>query len=96
VLVSMVQIILSGGVIALPGKAGLEQLAWITPSRWGFGATAATVNLGRISPPGEIRLDPVWAHRPATWLTDMALQFILAAFFAAVAWRRLARQHSRT
>jgi ABC transport system ATP-binding/permease protein len=91
-----VQIILSGGVIALPGKAGLAQLAWITPSRWGFGATAATVSLNRISPPGEIRFDPVWDHRPATWLTDMALQFLLAAVFTAVAWRRLARQHSRT
>ncbi len=96
VLASMVQIILSGGVIALPGKVGLEQLAWITPSRWGFGATAATVDLNRISPPGEIRFDPVWDHRPATWLTDMALQFLLAAVFTTVAWRRLARQHTKT
>jgi len=96
VLASMVQIILSGGVIALPGKAGLAQLAWITPSRWGFGATASTVSLNRISPPGEIRFDPVWDHRPATWLTDMALQFLLAAVFTALAWQRLARQHSRT
>jgi ABC-type multidrug transport system ATPase subunit len=93
VFVSMAQIILSGGVIALPGKAGLEQLAWITPSRWGFGATAATVNLARISPPSQIKFDPVWAHRPATWLTDMALQFLLATVFTAVAWQRLARQH---
>ncbi len=96
VLASMVQIILCGGVIALPGKAGLEQLAWITPSRWGFGATAATVNLNGISPPGEVRPDPVWDHRPATWLTDMALQFLLATVFAVIAWRRLARQRSRT
>jgi ABC-type multidrug transport system ATPase subunit len=96
VLASMVQIILSGGVIALPGKAGLEQLAWITPSRWGFGATAATVNLNRISPPSGSAPDPVWAHRPATWLTDMALQLLLAAVFTAVAWQRLARQHSKT
>jgi hypothetical protein len=54
------------------------------------------VGLVRISPPGEIKLDPVWYHRPATWLTDMALQLLLAAVFAAVAWRRLAREHSRT
>lgn len=96
VLASMAQIILSGGVIALPGKAGLEQLAWITPSRWGFGATAATVSLHRISPPGEVPPDPAWYHRPATWLTDMALQLLLATVFTAVAWHRLARQRSRT
>jgi ABC-type multidrug transport system ATPase subunit len=96
VLVSMVQIILCGGVIALPGKAGLEQLAWLTPSRWGFGATASTVNLTQISPPTATRPDPLWAHRPATWLTDMALQLLLAAVFSALAWRRLARRPDRS
>ena len=95
VLVSMVQIILSGGVIALPGNAGLEQLAWLTPSRWGFGATASTVNLTQISPPTGTRPDPLWAHEPATWLTDMALQLLLAAVLSAVAWRRLARRSDR-
>jgi hypothetical protein len=96
VLVSMVQIILSGGVIALSGKAGLAQLAWLTPSRWGFGATASTVNLTQISPPTGTRPDPLWAHRPATWLTDMALQLLLAAVFSALAWRRLARRQDRS
>jgi ABC-type transport system involved in multi-copper enzyme maturation permease subunit len=96
VLVSMVQIILSGGVIALSGKAGLEQLAWLTPSRWGFGATASTVNLTQISPPAGTRPDPLWAHRPATWLTDMALQLLLAAIFSALAWRRLVRRSDRS
>ena len=32
----MFQVILSGGVLSLDGKAGLDQLAWIAPSRWGF------------------------------------------------------------
>jgi hypothetical protein len=96
VLVSMVQIILSGGVIALSGKAGLEQLAWLTPSRWGFGATASTVNLTQISPPTGTRPDPLWAHRPVTWLTDMALQLLLAAVFSALAWRRLVRRSDRS
>jgi ABC-type multidrug transport system ATPase subunit len=94
VLLTMAQIVFSGGVIALPGKAGLEQLAWLAPSRWGFGATASTIDLNQISPPTGTRPDPLWAYKPATWLTDMALQFLLTAVFTAIAWRQLARKHS--
>ena len=45
VLLTMVQVILSGGVLPLVGKPGLAQLAYIAPSRWGFAAVASTVNL---------------------------------------------------
>jgi hypothetical protein len=50
VLLTMAQVILSGGVVSLVGKAGLQQLAYIAPSRWGFGAVASTVNLKRAWP----------------------------------------------
>ena len=32
-------------VFALNGKAGLEQVAWLSPSRWGFAAPASTADL---------------------------------------------------
>ena len=47
----MFQVVLTGGVFPLAGKAGLEQVAWLSPSRWGFAATASTVNLNVISLP---------------------------------------------
>jgi ABC-type multidrug transport system ATPase subunit len=47
------QVIMTGGIFALNGKAGLDQLSWLAPSRWGFAATASTSNLNVISlPPG--------------------------------------------
>ena len=49
--VRMAQVIFTGGVFALNGKLVLEQLAWLSPSRWGFAATASTVNLTKIAPP---------------------------------------------
>src|SRR5260370_40723157 len=61
VLFTMVQVILSGGVVSLAGKAGLSQLAWLAPSRWGFSAVAATVNLDKISPGGAVT-DPLWTQ----------------------------------
>ena len=49
----MFQVILTGGIFPVAGKAGLEQIAWLSPSRWGFAAVASTVNLNVIQqPPG--------------------------------------------
>ena len=32
----VVEVILTGGVFAIAGKVGLEQVAWLSPSRWGY------------------------------------------------------------
>jgi len=80
-------------VLPLNGKAGLDQLSWLAPSRWGFAATASTVDLVRITPPGAaIKPDPLWRHLPHVWLLDMSLQAALAVVFAFIAWRRLLGQ----
>jgi hypothetical protein len=34
------------------GQVGLEQVSWISPSRWGFAAVASTVNLNVIQQTG--------------------------------------------
>ncbi len=51
IVLSMAQLVLSGALVRLNGKPGLEQLAWLSPSRWGMGAAGATIDLGRITPP---------------------------------------------
>ena len=88
----LVQVVLSGGVFPLNGKAGLEQFSWLSPSRWGFGATASTSSLNQISPlaPGT-KPDPLWNHYPYIWLLDMAMQVVLTAGFIWLTWRRLDR-----
>ena len=45
------QVVMTGGVFPLTGKVGLEQVAWLAPSRWGFAAAASTVNLNVITLP---------------------------------------------
>jgi ABC-type multidrug transport system ATPase subunit len=47
----MFQVILTGGIFPVAGQAGLEQVAWVSPSRWGFAATASTVSLNKIQQP---------------------------------------------
>jgi ABC-type multidrug transport system ATPase subunit len=89
VMLAIAQVILSGGVLPLNGKLGLNQLSWIAPSRWGFASTASTVKLNVIAPPVAGLPDPVWDHKPAVWLIDMGLMVLLSLVFTLIAWRRL-------
>jgi ABC transport system ATP-binding/permease protein len=93
VLLTMVQVILSGGVVSLVGKPGLQQLAYIAPSRWGFGAVASTVNLNLIGVSAPGSTDPLWAPTAGNWLRDMGILIGLAVIFTLFTWlfmRRLA------
>jgi ABC-type multidrug transport system ATPase subunit/ABC-type multidrug transport system permease subunit len=91
VLLTMAQVILSGGVVSLVGKAGLQQLAYIAPSRWGFGAVASTVNLNVIGVVAPGSSDPLWAQSSGNWLHDMGLLVALGVVFTLLAWLRMRR-----
>jgi ABC transport system ATP-binding/permease protein len=89
----VVEVILTGGVFAIAGKAGLEQIAWLSPSRWGYAATGATANLNVLAPPSPGgKTDPLWNHTAQAWLIDMGMLLALGVIFALITWWRLARQ----
>ncbi|MBO0832040.1 MAG: FHA domain-containing protein [Actinobacteria bacterium] len=94
--VVMVQVVLSGGIFPLHGKAVLEQLSWLSPSHWGYSATASTADLSKILPPAmpgfsTSSADPLWDHTARAWLTDVAMLLLLTLVFGVLTWRRLAR-----
>jgi ABC-type multidrug transport system ATPase subunit len=96
VVVVLVQVVLSGGVFQLNGKLVLGQLSWLSPSRWGYGALAATSNLNHISPPATApgtkpNLDTLWNQSAGNWLLEMAMQVVLMAIIIAIIWWRLGR-----
>ena len=92
VLTALVQVILCGALIALPGKIGLEQLAWLAPSRWGMAATAATVDLNNLQPLlHDTPPDGLWRHTQDVWLKDMGILLGLGLVFVAIAWWFLER-----
>jgi ABC-type multidrug transport system ATPase subunit/ABC-type multidrug transport system permease subunit len=91
VLLTMAQVILSGGVVSLVGKPGLQQVAYIAPARWGFGAVAATVNLNVIGVAAPGSTDPLWQQSAGNWLHDMGLLIALGAVFALLAYLRMRR-----
>ncbi|MFC6931234.1 ATP-binding cassette domain-containing protein [Actinomadura yumaensis] len=94
IVISMGQLVLCGALVRLVGLPGLEQLAWLSPSRWGMGAAAATVDLDTITPPAEDP-DPLWKHSASVWAMDMGVCAALAVVFVAVAWWRLDRLRPR-
>ena len=58
----MSQLVFSGGMIPVTDRVGLDQMSWATPARWGFAASASTIDL---SPAGTRRLphDSHWPTR---------------------------------
>lgn len=87
----LVEVVLSGGIIRLNNMAGLSQLSWLSPSRWGFAAVASTVNLNAVTPPPGNTPDPLWNHTAGTWFLDMGMQLALTVILAALTWWRLAQ-----
>ncbi|MFE7740767.1 FHA domain-containing protein [Nocardia sp. NPDC057455] len=88
IVLSMAQLVLTGGLVRLPGTPVLEQLSYISPSRWGFGAGAATLDLDTLSPHTGAP-DALWKHTLGTWLVDMGVVAGLGVAFLALAWYRL-------
>ncbi|MFI2205742.1 FHA domain-containing protein [Streptomyces sp. NPDC020192] len=91
VLLTVVQVVFCGTLLKLNGVPGLEQIAWLVPSRWALGAMAGTVDLGRIVP-GTLTADPFFRHSAGVWLRNMGMLMVLAAVFGCVL-SRLLRRH---
>ncbi len=86
----MAQLVLAGGFIPVTNRPLFETLAWFTPGRWGFAATASTADLTHLV--AGIADDTHWHRTASTWLFDMTMLAMLAVLFAGVAWWRIRRE----
>ncbi|NDL59719.1 ATP-binding cassette domain-containing protein [Phytoactinopolyspora mesophila] len=85
VVVVMTQLVLCGGLIEITGRAFVDQLSWLTPSRWGYAMAASTVDITGLVPhaPDDI----LWRHHGVAWIG--ALLALSAIGFGAVYLTRL-------
>ncbi|WP_436405582.1 ABC transporter permease [Mycobacterium gordonae] len=70
VLVVMAQLVLCGGMFAVKDRIPLEQLAWLSPSRWAYAMAGSSLGVN------YIRLtdtDPMWTHDREHWLTALGM-----------------------
>ncbi|MCV7223703.1 FHA domain-containing protein [Mycolicibacterium elephantis] len=84
----MSQLVFSGGMIPVTDRIVLDQMSWFTPARWGFAASASTIDLIRLVPGPLTPNDRHWDHSSGTWLFDMAmLALISVGYVSFVRWK---------
>jgi ABC transport system ATP-binding/permease protein len=84
----MSQLVFSGGMIPVTARIGLDQMSWATPARWGFAASAATVDLIKLVPGPLTPKDSHWHHTPGTWWFDMGMLVVISIFYLGfVRWK---------
>ncbi|MEU5425400.1 FHA domain-containing protein [Streptomyces olivoreticuli] len=91
VLLTIVQVVFCGALVKLHGMPGLEQLAWLVPSRWAFAAMGGTIDLRRIAVGSKVTADPLLQHSVGTWLLNMGMMVVLSVVLGLVVVRLLRR-----
>jgi energy-coupling factor transporter ATP-binding protein EcfA2 len=85
----MAQLVLCGGMVPVTGRTVLSQLSWLFPTRWGYAAGAATVDLTR--PGADLPADALWAHTPGTWLFAVAALAVSMTLLVLLVTARMRR-----
>jgi ABC transport system ATP-binding/permease protein len=85
----MMQMVLCGGMVPVTNRVFLDQLSWTVPSRWGYAASASTVDLWTVSPGPQSPHDGHFKHTSGTWLFDMGMLAVLSVFYAGIVWWRI-------
>jgi ABC transport system ATP-binding/permease protein len=83
----MISMVLAGGLIPVTGRLILDQTAWFVPARWGFAASASTVDLNSVE--AGLPADRWWRHVPSAWLFDAGMLMALAVVLAGLVRFRL-------
>ncbi|MGW6458760.1 FHA domain-containing protein [Streptomyces sp. NPDC055078] len=96
VMFAIVQVVFTGILFQVYDSPGLEQFAWLMPSRWAIGGAGATLDLGTLMPPWDPKnpgnLDPLWEHSVSQWGMNIAILFAMGVL-CGVAVARLLRRH---
>jgi hypothetical protein len=77
------QLVLAGGMIPVTGRAGLNQLSWLTPARWGYAAGASSIDFPNLVKVKQIPTnDAIWQHSKHIFILDMGMLAVLSMFYA--------------
>lgn len=95
VLVFMAQLVLCGGMFGVSGRPPLEQLSWLSPSRWAYAMAAATVDLNDLRRTAGGDQDPLWDYNVGSWLMAAgacAVQALVLVILIALQLKRIEPQ----
>ncbi|MBV8787465.1 MAG: ATP-binding cassette domain-containing protein [Mycobacterium sp.] len=81
----MSQLVFSSGMIPVYQRFGLEELAWLTPARWGYAAGASSIDFPSLVKVKQIPTnDPIWQHSKHIFVFDMAMLTLLSIGYTAI------------
>ncbi|MDJ0381249.1 FHA domain-containing protein [Streptomyces sp. G-G2] len=96
VMFAIIQVVFTGILFKVYDSVGLEQVAWLMPSRWAIAAAGTTLNLGQLMPPWDrdnpTNTDPLWDHSIGQWSLDIII-LVLMGIACGFAVARLLRRH---
>ncbi|MFF3056133.1 FHA domain-containing protein [Streptomyces sp. NPDC057909] len=96
VMFAIIQVVFTGILFQVYGSPGLEQFAWLMPSRWAIAAAGSTLDLAHLMPPWDQKnptdLDPLWEHTAGQWGMNIAVLLFLG-IICGFAVARLLRRH---
>ncbi|MGW0907590.1 FHA domain-containing protein [Streptomyces sp. NPDC002853] len=96
VMFAIVQVVFTGVLFQVYGSPGLEQFAWLMPSRWAIAGAGATLDLAHLMPPWDPKkpgdLDPLWEHTAGQWGMNITI-LLLIGVACGFAVARLLRRH---
>ncbi|MFJ2136787.1 FHA domain-containing protein [Streptomyces sp. NPDC087845] len=96
VMFAIVQIVFTGILFQVYGSPGLEQVAWLMPSRWAIAGVGTTLDLSHLMAPWDPKnptdLDPLWEHSAGQWGIDISV-LLLLGIICGIAVARLLRRH---
>ncbi|MFJ3973569.1 FHA domain-containing protein [Streptomyces sp. NPDC090021] len=96
VMFAIVQVVFTGILFQVYDSPGLEQFAWLMPSRWAIAAAGTTLNLGRLMPPWDqdnpTNTDPLWDATVGQWSLNIIVLLALGIACGFLV-QRLLRRH---
>lgn len=96
VMFAIVQVVFTGILFQVFGSPGLEQFAWLMPSRWAIAGAGTTLDLSHLMAPWDPKnptdLDPLWEHSAGQWGINISV-LLLLGIVCGVVVSRLLRRH---
>ncbi|MCX4732925.1 FHA domain-containing protein [Streptomyces sp. NBC_01363] len=96
VMFAIVQVVFTGILFQVYGSPGLEQFAWLMPSRWAIAGAGTTLDLSHLMAPWDPKnptdLDPLWEHSAGQWGINISV-LLLLGIICGVVVARLLRRH---
>ncbi|MGW5423243.1 FHA domain-containing protein [Streptomyces sp. NPDC003943] len=96
VMFAIVQVVFTGVLFQVYSSPGLEQFAWLMPSRWGIAGAATTLDMTHLMAPWDPKdptnLDPLWEHSAGQWGFNITVLLVMTAVLGVLV-ARLLRRH---